>query len=329
MKIELSLLDNGLDYIIAGLEPATNIGKSKYNDLKWKYSVLNVFSGIELILKERLRQEHWSLIFEDIGNANEPKLLLGDFVSVNHSELVKRLKGICNITINDEPINNLRKLRNRFEHFEVKITTLECKETIAEAVRELILFWNKYILPKVSIEQTEKFNFIKSMVFEFDVYVNNMIQKHNSIIDSILKNNAGIKVHCKECFNNSFIIYKDANKECQCFVCENKIAKQEYLIKIREQENEERVSEFMSDFNIYDKKCPNCQNETRIKISPWYFSVSKEHQSDYYFCLNCLYYETSSDIWKREFDKEVAELREKHTEAEVIEIIKDRLKKIK
>lgn len=269
-----------------------------------------------------MRQEHWSLIFEDVSNANEPKLLQGDFISVNHSELVKRLKGICNITINDEPINNLRKLRNRFEHFEVKITILECKETIAEAVREMIIFWNKHISSNASAEQIEKFNFIKSMVYEFDVYVNNVLQKHNSIIESILKNSAGIKVHCRECNNNSFIIYKDNNKECQCFVCERKVSKTEYLKEIREYENQLNDPDlsFLDEDN-YEKKCPKCNNLTRIKFKPSYFLTTRGYQSDYYFCIDCLHYETEDEIREKEFDKKIAELKEKHTEEEFMQII--------
>jgi len=75
MKIELNLLDNGLDFIIEGLKPTTRLWGYDKVESVWKYSVLNIFSGIELILKERLRREHWSLIFEDVSNANEQKLL--------------------------------------------------------------------------------------------------------------------------------------------------------------------------------------------------------------------------------------------------------------
>jgi hypothetical protein len=51
MNIELNLLDNGLDYIIEGLKPATRLWGYNNTENVWKYSVLNVFSGIELILK--------------------------------------------------------------------------------------------------------------------------------------------------------------------------------------------------------------------------------------------------------------------------------------
>jgi hypothetical protein len=121
MKIELNLLDNGLDFIIEGIKPTHRIWEKDNPENNWKYSILNTFSGIQLILKDRLKKEHWSLIFEDVTNANEEKLIEGDFNSVNYNGLIKRLKGISNIKINDTPFNNLRKLRNKFEHFEIKV----------------------------------------------------------------------------------------------------------------------------------------------------------------------------------------------------------------
>jgi len=133
-KISLNLLDNGLDYIyesISFLQPIYSDQPSfrheiflSHNDSRhvWKYSVLNLYSGIQLLLKEKLKQEHWSLIFQDISSASQEKLNSGDFVSVYHDELIKRLRSISKITINDESINTLREFRNRFEHFHVDIS---------------------------------------------------------------------------------------------------------------------------------------------------------------------------------------------------------------
>ena len=63
-KIVLNLLENGLDYIYEAVEPI--FVAHKLSQHSWKYSVLHLYSGIELLLKERLRQEHWSLIFENV-----------------------------------------------------------------------------------------------------------------------------------------------------------------------------------------------------------------------------------------------------------------------
>lgn len=107
-NIILSLIDNGIDYILEAVRPLfINRPESQYC---LKYSILHLYSGIELLLKEKLRQEHWSLIFQDVSSADPRKLQSGDFVSIYHDELVKRLKGILNIDINDKPFKMLRAL---------------------------------------------------------------------------------------------------------------------------------------------------------------------------------------------------------------------------
>ena len=51
--LQFDLLENGLDFIASGLDHIAR-GATK-TDLK--YGVLHLASGIELVLKERLRQE--------------------------------------------------------------------------------------------------------------------------------------------------------------------------------------------------------------------------------------------------------------------------------
>ncbi|MCK5581837.1 MAG: hypothetical protein KAJ18_11260 [Candidatus Omnitrophica bacterium] len=64
-QIEFQILENGLDFILSALNYIS--GPKEKSDLK--YGVLRLSSGCELVLKERLRQEHWSLVFENIKKA--------------------------------------------------------------------------------------------------------------------------------------------------------------------------------------------------------------------------------------------------------------------
>jgi len=100
-KDNLSLLENGLESIFSGIDNFINVetvdmvfllkkdkrldtyNEKKIDHKRIKYAVLHLFAGIELVLKERLRREHWSLIFEKTDKANKLSLDKGDFVSVN------------------------------------------------------------------------------------------------------------------------------------------------------------------------------------------------------------------------------------------------------
>ena len=86
--IQLSMLENGLDFILSGLKYIGN-PTSKF-DLK--YAVLHLSSGIELVLKDRLRREDWTQIFVKPEQATEEKLKSGNFKSVNLYQCLERLE---------------------------------------------------------------------------------------------------------------------------------------------------------------------------------------------------------------------------------------------
>ena len=113
---KINLLENGLDFVSSGL---TYIMTAP-DPVACKYVVLHLSSGIELVLKERLMQEHYSLIFKDTAAASREKLVTGNFTSIYFPDIQKRLKEECGIILPSDGIghiNNLRRIRNQFEHF--------------------------------------------------------------------------------------------------------------------------------------------------------------------------------------------------------------------
>ncbi|MCK9487882.1 MAG: hypothetical protein M0Q42_00490 [Xanthomonadales bacterium] len=85
-----------------------------------KYSVINFYSAVELLLKARLLKEHWSLIVAKPDEADKAKFLRGDFKSVALDEANKRLAKIVGDGLTDDELkcfNGLRKERNQMVHF--------------------------------------------------------------------------------------------------------------------------------------------------------------------------------------------------------------------
>jgi hypothetical protein len=118
-KLELDLLENGLDFILSSVDLIANI--KNVNQIK--YSLVHLSSGFELVLKQKLAQQHWTLLFEDVKNANRKDYESGNFQSVNFESLLKRLENISNIKLPTKHIihlKELRKRRNRIEHFHCK-----------------------------------------------------------------------------------------------------------------------------------------------------------------------------------------------------------------
>ena len=282
-NIKLTLLDNGIDYIYAAVKPM--LKKSSQSKDSWKYSVLHLYSGIQLLLKERLKQEHWSLIFQKIEEANLEKLESGDFVSVYHDVLIKRLKNIIpSFNFNDEPVKKLQSLRNKIEHFEVNVSLSECQYTVALALDEIIKFWKTDLKINSTVKQQQKFQRIKSIATEFKVYRKQRLDKFKGEIDGIETSENGLRVLCPDCSSLSFVVFKNDVKECQCFVCDEKYNKHDYLKKIREVVEDEP----------YNTICSSCQEETRIKY------VLKDGVT-LYCCLNCLKYELIDPEFEKRF----------------------------
>ena len=68
---KLRLLTNGLCFLLQSIEHF-KCSENKYDTEKeLKYSTLHLFSGIFLILKEKLKREHWSLLFSDVNKVTK------------------------------------------------------------------------------------------------------------------------------------------------------------------------------------------------------------------------------------------------------------------
>src|ERR1700682_2110385 len=77
MDFHYSLLENGLDFVLSSLESLTlasavgpSIGGAAPNAVSGqkrhlKYALLHLCSGVELVFKERIRQEYWQLLSAD------------------------------------------------------------------------------------------------------------------------------------------------------------------------------------------------------------------------------------------------------------------------
>ncbi len=149
-----SLLENGLDFLLSSLDhltlasaPQTPVSgpeahlKSQKHDLK--YALLHLCSSIELIFKQRLNQEHWSLVFKDLTRASKDAYELGDFQSVSFQEAQERLVGICGVEFEPEQardLRNVRDRRNKVEHFGALDTLPAVQASVTKMVNFLVDF---------------------------------------------------------------------------------------------------------------------------------------------------------------------------------------------
>lgn len=133
-----TLPDNALDYLLSAIEQL-----EQRTERSLKYSIIHLFAGIELLLKERLSREHWSLIFQDIGQASKARLNSGDFKSVDFSTSTMRLTDIAGVSFQKHQlkhVDSLRQLRNRIQHFHTSIGQTDATSRLAQGMNFVIHF---------------------------------------------------------------------------------------------------------------------------------------------------------------------------------------------
>ncbi|QHZ51844.1 hypothetical protein ERICV_02722 [Paenibacillus larvae subsp. larvae] len=262
--ISLQMVENGLDFIAKSVE---TVEKS---DEDLKYSIINLHAGIQLLLKEILFQEHWSLIFQKIETADKDRLRSGDFVSVNHATLIQRLQNICEIEFEKQlldDINWLRKERNKIEHYHLVVNLDVLKSKIVRLFSYLIPFIKtEMIEPGYITSDNERLSEIIEYLNEFDEYVKSRLQL---IEDKVSK--AQRVLQCPACYNETveFVDETDAF----CHFCDEQI--------------ERFTTRYIDNFiDVYSQiidggesplmECPECDQETFVNLN-----------EDQYICLTC------------------------------------------
>jgi DNA-directed RNA polymerase subunit RPC12/RpoP len=131
----LGLEENALDSLVHAVEHF--LADERETDLK--YTVLHVFHAVELFLKARLVQTDQSLIFID------PKKIGEDDKTIGFFDAKKRLLQV-GVSLSDQDfdnLNELRKVRNRIEHYRITGSHDEIEQYVGNAMDFLDIFLRK------------------------------------------------------------------------------------------------------------------------------------------------------------------------------------------
>ncbi len=123
-----SLVSNGIEFLGESITDLKN---------RPKYSVINFCSGLEIILKARLLQEHWSLILKKPEDASVIHFETGNFISVTMEEAIKRLQNVVgqNFSIEESRcFQKLRDHRNKVVHFFHNAYSKKASDTLLQEI---------------------------------------------------------------------------------------------------------------------------------------------------------------------------------------------------
>ena len=217
--VSLALQENAIDFIDKGLSYIIEDEEKDY-----KYSLLHIFSGTLLFLKDVLYKEHWSFIFQDIDKAKKSDLLENKIKSVDFSTLLFRLNNLTNVKIDDQLIEDLewmQKERNKIEHFYNALNHFEVQSRIASLLGNLIdLIKNihksdpNYDMTGFSEHDYESmFEMLQDYSLKFEEY----ITKRRKVIQSRLKK-CDLIIKCPSC-NQKALEIDSTNSKTICHFC--------------------------------------------------------------------------------------------------------------
>jgi molecular chaperone GrpE (heat shock protein) len=162
--LELSLLENGLDFIISGIDELYEL----YDEIEYqqyiypvsepqkdyKYGILHLFSGFLLLLKERLSYHMPELIFEGRMEEVKRKLKSGKEVNtINLDEALERLEIGPKVVFSESDtkvIRKIQKYRNRFEHYKFSVNKFEINKLIIDFIDVI----DRFLINELKIDIT-------------------------------------------------------------------------------------------------------------------------------------------------------------------------------
>lgn len=253
-SLEYSLLENGLDFIASALKHL----KQQPSKRELKYAVLHLSAGIELILKERLKREHWSLVFDKPESATKKAYDTGDFSSVSFKPSLDRLVNICGIKLEEKQRTRLlrfRDMRNRLEHFGI-VDSIEAVTASTAAALAILLDFIKNHLEAQTLEHTDQMRLdeIRRELSEFKEFVH----KRWLLIDSDVKKARTAVIVCPSCGQTAAVAHEGAT----CLFCgyhrAAEDAAREYAVIVLGEDPTEGWPDLV-------QKCPDCDTDTLVR----------------------------------------------------------------
>jgi hypothetical protein len=271
INIKFDLLENGMDFIESSLQSILTTDEPH----KLKYAILHISAGIELVLKEILRLEHWSFLFENINNANYNDLQTGDFQSVSFSSILKRFEGIIGKDIRADQKKHfdiLRKKRNRIEHFAFQESSNALKGTVSKALTDIIDIIDANIdVQGLSEKSQTLYRTIRQDSSKFDEFVALVKAKLKETIDALELNDIKV-ILCPDCLQKLFPL--DGSNTC--LFCKYTDSPENIAV---------RYADVVLNYNSYyaykyGEECP-------VRICPECGMESLIIESDFAFCFSC------------------------------------------
>lgn len=217
MAIKFDVIDNAFDFLEVAVENFTNFQETgSARDIK--YGLLHLSAAVELLLKQRLSDEHWSLVFDNVNKASITKYDSIDFSSVRLSDCIQRLCFVCGVNIEErhkKSISRLRGLRNKVEHFSFEVSREEGLAVASKVFSFALDFVETELRTNLTNDQTGTWEEIKESVQGIENFVG---ERRSEVERQVAARELGDQtlVDCPRCLELALVLDYD---ERECLFC--------------------------------------------------------------------------------------------------------------
>lgn len=275
--IATGILTNALEFLE---EAAERVSSKNLNKRDLKFSILHVEGAVGLLLKSRLCLEHWALIFANVDDVDEKRLQSGDFQSLRSAQAHKRLSAIgVDLTEHQKLLVNLRKVRNKIQHYKEDYTQEQAQSILMEALSFVVDFVHSECLSMIesNVDIELAYQRIEQYLFSCEVYVE---QRFIGIAPIIRE--ANLVLECPSCLQDA--VTPDGESEISCHFCHGKFQFEDFKSKWSSSMgyHEPQGKDASIDPPLF-RRCPECGCEGLIE----------EEDGDMYppdpawFCVGC------------------------------------------
>jgi len=213
--LRLELLENAIDSMIHGLQHYVD---GKRDASNYKFAILHIAQSVELILKERLRQEHWVLIYDKVEKPNKSR-------TIDFETAVARLQSICNLSL-DKYIDGLRGLRNarhEIEHYKVSLSEQEAAALIGSNIPFLMQFLEDEL--KTTLQEhidEETWQELLNILDVFSKAIEKAREEREQVLTGQEKDQEYPRIiECPQCGLEYLVVRGRGDKKAQCLLCKH------------------------------------------------------------------------------------------------------------
>ncbi|MFF3959131.1 hypothetical protein ACFYY1_38955 [Streptomyces sp. NPDC001890] len=214
-------VSNGMDYLVSVFQHLTE-GEKPPGARDLKYTVLHLQAATEVLLKARLAQEHFSLIFQNPAEASHETWESGKFKSCGTLDAFDRLRNIARLDLdaNDRKrIKELGESRNALQHYGLTHNAYAIESRAARVLEFLITFIHQHLIP--GLDPAEARGVERDMdSFRLQLKgIETLVKQRMNNLRSDLAKVADVTVKCPDCEQWAMVAYDSKDEGPSCLFC--------------------------------------------------------------------------------------------------------------